>query len=76
MTTLVRGSNWKVVVQGREHGVPHVSLGWADGREVLAIETLALLSGRPPAALLAAALSWMSAHRDELWSEWRRLNPR
>ena len=76
MTTLARGSRWKLVVQGREHGVPHVHLWWPDGRAVLAIETLSLLSGHPPAVVLAEARSWMTLHRDAARAEWRRLNPR
>lgn len=76
MTTLIRGANWKLVVQGREHGVPHVHLWWPGGRAVLAIRTLDLLEGKPPSSLLVAARAWMREHREAVSAEWHRLNPR
>lgn len=75
MTTLHRARNWKIQVFGREHGVPHFHVWTPDSAAVLAIETLAVLSGSVNAMALEEARSWAAGHRAELLAEWRRLNP-
>jgi hypothetical protein len=42
---------------------------------VIAIDTLAVLSGAVDAKTLDELRDWADAHRDELLAEWRRLNP-
>jgi hypothetical protein len=42
---------------------------------VIAIETLAVLSGAVDATTLEEARVWAETHRAELLAEWRRLNP-
>ena len=75
MTTLHRARNWKIQVFGREHGVPHFHVWTPKSAAVVAIETLAVLSGSMDAKTLVEARSWAEAHRAELRAEWRRLNP-
>jgi len=75
MTTLTRGSNWKLSVFGREHGLPHVHVTGAGFRAVLAIATGDLLVGRLPVEVLADARQWLAQHQDESQQQWQRLNP-
>jgi hypothetical protein len=62
-------------VFGREHGVLHFHVWTPNAAAVIAIETLALLSGAVDAKTLEEAWAWASIHRAELLAEWRRLNP-
>jgi uncharacterized protein DUF4160 len=75
MTTVHRDRNWKIQVFGREHGVPHFHVWTPNAAAVIAIETLALLSGAVDAKTLEEARAWANVHRAELLAEWRRLNP-
>jgi hypothetical protein len=75
MTTLHRNGQWKLQVFGREHGMPHFHVWTADGAAVLAIDSLAVLSGSIDAGTLAGAREWAKAHSAEIATEWRRLNP-
>jgi hypothetical protein len=78
MSTLHKEGDWAIRVNGDEpHPLPHVHVGFRDGSRVSAcIATLRVLVGgvRPPARL-AAASAWIATHRDELFAEYRRLNP-
>jgi hypothetical protein len=75
MTTLHRARNWKLQVFGREHGVAHFHVWTPDAAAVVAIDTLAVLSGTVDTKTLEEARAWAGAHRAELSAEWRRLNP-
>jgi hypothetical protein len=75
MTTMQRDRNWKIQVFGHEHGVPHFHVWTPNAATVIAIETLAVLSGAVDAKTLEEARAWADAHRAELLAEWRRLNP-
>jgi hypothetical protein len=75
MTTMHRDRNWKIQVFGREHGVAHFHVWTPNAAAVIAIETLAVLSGAADAKALEEARAWAVAHRAELLAEWRRLNP-
>lgn len=75
MTTLHRGSRWKLQVFGREHGVPHFHVWTPDDAAVLAIDTLKVLSGSVDASALAEAREWARSHGAEIAAEWRKLNP-
>jgi hypothetical protein len=75
MTTMHRDRNWKIQVFGREHGVPHFHVWTPNAAAVIAIETLAVLSGAVDATTLEEARAWAETHRAELLAEWRRLNP-
>jgi len=78
MSTVQKENDWAIRVNGDEpHVLPHVHVGFRDGSRVsVGIETGAVLVGgvRPPARL-APALAWIAAHQDELFTEYRRLNP-
>ncbi|MHB8714322.1 MAG: DUF4160 domain-containing protein [Trichloromonadaceae bacterium] len=74
MTRLHRDRNWKIEVFGREHGMPHFHLRWPDGRASIAIETLEVIIGNPPATVLAEARRWAESNRERLWATWHQLN--
>lgn len=75
MTTLHRDRKWKIQVFGREHGMPHFHVWTPDGAAVLAIDTLAVLSGSVDANALAEAREWVKSHGTEIAAEWIKLNP-
>lgn len=74
MTRLHHNRNWKIEVFGREHGVPHFHLRWPDGRASIAIETLEVIIGNPPADILAEARVWAEENRESIRWEWQTLN--
>ena len=63
MVTLHREAAWRIAVYGRDHGIPHFH-----------IESLDLIVGAVPAAILRAARAWAHEHRQELLAKWRELN--
>jgi hypothetical protein len=75
MVTMYRGSNWKVSVYGREHGVPHFHIEGRDFRASVGIVTLELIVGTVPVVVLYAALAWAGEHQAELQAKWQELNP-
>jgi hypothetical protein len=75
MTTPYRDSKWRLQVFGREHGMPHFHVWTPDGAAVVAIGTLALLSGAIDASILAEAREWARSHSAQITAEWLRLNP-
>ena len=78
MPTMHKECDWAIRVNGDEpHPLPHVHVGFRDGSRVsVCIETGRVLVGsiRPPARL-APALDWIAAHQEDLFAEYRRLNP-
>ena len=76
MTRLHQNRNWKIEVFGREHGIPHFHLRWPEGRASIAIETLDVIIGRPPAAILAESRQWAEVNREQLRVAWHVLNRR
>jgi len=78
MPTMRKENDWAIRINGDEpHPLPHVHVGFRDGSRVsVCIETGRVLVGsvRPPARLTQAQ-EWIAAHRDELFDEYRRLNP-
>lgn len=75
MTTLYRDRKWKLQVFGREHGIPHFHVWTPNGAAVVAIDTLALLSGSVDASVLADAREWARSYSAQISAEWLRLNP-
>lgn len=75
MTTLYSDRKWKLQVFGREHGIPHFHVWTPDGAAVVAISTLALLSGSVDASVLGDAREWARCHSAQITAEWLRLNP-
>jgi hypothetical protein len=78
MPTLHKENDWAIRVNGDEpHPLPHVHVGFRDGSRVsVCIETGHVLAGHiRPTARLSPALQWIAAHQEELFAEYRRLNP-
>jgi hypothetical protein len=77
MTTAHGENDWKIRINGgEEHPVPHAHILFRDGSRVsVALDTLEILAGtvRPQNRLIPAA-KWIEAHREELLTEYRRLN--
>ena len=76
MTRLHHNRNWKIEVLGREHGIPHFHLLWPDGRASIAIETLEVIIGNPPTNILSEARAWANENREQIRTEWDKLNRR
>jgi hypothetical protein len=55
----------------REHGVPHLHALYA-GREVVAIESGAVIAGALPPRPLRLVREWTELHRGELLENWSR----
>jgi hypothetical protein len=77
MTTTHGENDWKIRINGgEEHPVPHAHILFRDGSRVsVALDTLEILAGtvRPRNRMIPAA-KWIEAHREELLTEYRRLN--
>jgi len=74
MVTLYREAAWRIAVYGRDHGIPHCHVDGPGFRGSVSIETLELIVGAVPAAILGAARAWAREHRQELMAKWRELN--
>lgn len=70
-------TDWRIRINGIEHGIPHVHVEFRDGhRVVVAIETRAVLAdGVVPAKRLTPALADIAANAIKYLAEYRRLNP-
>ena len=77
MTVVERSGDWRIRVNGNEHGVPHVHVEFRDGyRCSVAIDSCQLLADEVrPERRLSAALEWIKQHTEALHQEYRRLNP-
>lgn len=77
MTTYPPVTDWRIRINGMEHGIPHVHVEFRDGyRVVVAIETRAVLAGSVvPPKRLAPILADIAMNADKYSAEYRRLNP-
>ncbi len=77
MTNFKRTDDWRIKINGIEHGVPHVHVEFRDGsRVVVSIETrLILAGGVSPAKRLNEALADIKANKSTYLNEYQRLNP-
>lgn len=77
MTTAHGENDWKIRINGgEEHPVPHAHILFRDGSRVsVALDSLEILVGtvRPRNRIIPAA-KWIEDHREELLSEYWRLN--
>ncbi|HTT84101.1 MAG TPA: DUF4160 domain-containing protein [Rhizomicrobium sp.] len=74
MVTVHRGSNWKIAVYAREHGIPHFHIEGPDFRCSVAIATLDLIVGNVPPNILGEARWWARKNRALLTARWLELN--
>ncbi len=74
MVTLTRGSNWKIAVYGREHGLRHFHIEGPNFRASVGIDSLEVIIGSAPAPVLRAALEWAAGNRAMLLATWQELN--
>ena len=76
MTTYPRINDWRIRINGMEHGIPHVHVEFRDGhRVVVAIESRDILAGGvTPSRRIVPALADIAAHADTYLAEYRRLN--
>lgn len=77
MTTYPPVNDWRIRINGMEHGVPHVHVEFRDGsRVVVAIATGTVLAGSvTPAKRLAPALADIALNAQTYLAEYERLNP-
>lgn len=57
----------------REHQPPHFHALYGDDEVTIAIDSLAVLSGRLPARAMGMAMEWASLHQDELRRAWQQV---
>ncbi|TAN48845.1 MAG: DUF4160 domain-containing protein [Methylococcaceae bacterium] len=77
MTTYDSIDDWRIRINGHEHGVPHVHVEFRDGSRIsVAIATRqVLVGGVTPAKRLKEALADIEANEAKYLGEYRRLNP-
>lgn len=77
MTNYEIVGDWRIRINGNEHGIPHVHVLFRDGSRVsVAIETRAPLSGKvTPLKRLMPALADIEENERKYLDEYRRLNP-
>ncbi len=74
MVRVVSQGRYRIYVRAEEgvrHHRPHCHVEWADGRCVIALDTLDVLAGHAT----PTALHLVAAHWEELQAAWSRLNP-
>lgn len=74
MVTVYRGSNWKIAVYGRDHGIPPFHVEGPDFRCSVAIDTCEVIIGSAPADILRVAKQWAEENTALLMAKWRELN--
>lgn len=74
MVTMFRGSNWKIAVYGRDHGVPHFHIEGADFRCSISIASFEQIVGSAPAPVMRDALAWARQNQVALLQTWQELN--
>jgi hypothetical protein len=55
-----------------DHNPPHFHAQYSEHEALIAIRTLAVISGRLPARALALVAEWTLLHQDELLSLWAK----
>ena len=77
MTNYETIGDWRIPINGNEHGIPRVHVLFKDGcRVAMAIETRAVLSGNvTPVKRLTPAFANIEANERKYLDEYRRLNP-
>lgn len=77
VTTYPQHNDWRIRINGNEHGVPHVHVEFHDGSRVsVSIETREVLAGGvSPAKRLNDALRDIENNAEAYMQEYRRLNP-
>lgn len=77
MTTYPPIADWRIRINGNEHGVPHVHVEFRDGSRVaVAIATRQVLAGGvTPSKRLHNALADIEANQAKYLAEYLRLNP-
>ncbi|MBF0219882.1 MAG: DUF4160 domain-containing protein [Gammaproteobacteria bacterium] len=77
MTSYPPINDWRIKINGMEHGIPHVHVEFRDGSRIsVTIETCEILIGSvTPAKRLNPALSDIAQNSDKYLIEYRRLNP-
>ncbi len=74
MVTVYRGSNWKIALYGRDHGIPHFHIEGPGFRCSVSIETGETIIGSAPADVLRDAKAWAAENRATLLAKWQELN--
>lgn len=59
-----------------DHAPPHFHVRYGEFRAIIAIESLAVLTGELPPRVLGLATEWAALHRAELEEDWRRARAR
>ena len=74
MVTVYRRPGWKIAVYGREHGMAHFHIEGPDFRCSVSIETMDVIVGAVPTAVMKDACRWAKTNRSTLLTKWLELN--
>ena len=55
-----------------DHAPPHFHAEYADHEARIAIDSLAVISGKLPARAMGLVVEWATLHRQELQTQWQR----
>jgi len=67
----------RLVVGGREHGIPHFHIKIPGGGDcAVSIATLEILAGRALPRTIQPALDWARKNKEKLLRIWQEMNPR
>jgi len=76
MRTIHRGNNWRIVINGREHGEPHFHVTFSDGTDcAVSISRLVILAGGVLPKRVADAISWAGKNQGRLLKVFEEMNP-
>lgn len=75
ITTYPQRNDWRIRINGNEHGVPHVHVQLCDGSRVSIKTREVLAGGVSPAKRLNDALRDIENNAEAYMQEYRRLNP-
>ncbi len=76
MPTYATFDAFRIELRSRDHAPPHFHVVGPDCHALIAIRDLQVLRGTITRKVLAEVVAWADGRRDELMTEWRRLNER
>ena len=68
--------SFRLDVRSRDHNPPHFHVIGADFHALIRIDTFEVIRGEIPSQVYKEVVEWTEERRDDLMTEWRRLNER
>lgn len=76
MPTLSRFFGIIVTMNWDDHQPPHFHARYSEHEAVVRLDTLEVEAGYLPRRVLGLVLEWAAEHREELWTNWERVQSR